>query len=255
MARRADKMRLDRLLVERGLASSRTRAQALIMAGRVVVGDQRVDKAGTRVAADSPLRLKGTDHPYVSRGGLKLARGLDAFGIDPAGCRALDVGASTGGFTDCLLQRGAARVYALDVGRAQLHQKLRDDARVVVMERFHVRDLRPQHVGGGVELAVFDLSFISLRLGLPPAVACLQPGGAVVALVKPQFEVGRERVGKGGIVRDPAARQQAVAEIAALASDTLGLTLIGTIESPITGADGNVEFLLGALRMGSGLPT
>jgi len=239
------KVRLDQLLVERGLADSRARAAALVLAGKVVVGENRVDKPGTKVPAASEVRLKGPDHPYVSRGGLKLAHALDAFGIDPRGLVALDAGASTGGFSDCLLQRGAAKVFALDVGRAQLHQKLRDDARVVVMERFNVRGLTLEDLGEPVDLAVFDLSFISLTLAIGPVVACCKPGAALVMLVKPQFEVGRGQVGKGGIVRDEALRAQAVDKIAA-ACEARGLAILGRTRSPITGADGNVEFLLQA---------
>lgn len=238
------RIRLDQLLIERGLAESRSRAQALILAGQVIVGEHRVDKPGTRVPADSPMRVRGADHPYVSRGGIKLAHALDAFGLDPAGRVALDVGASTGGFTDCLLQRGATQVFALDVGRAQLHQRLRADPRVVVLERHNVRALSPAELGEPVDLAVFDLSFISLTLAIPPVLACLKPGAWLVLLVKPQFEVGRGQVGKGGIVRDEALRERAVAGIEEFALG-LGLELLGRSRSPITGADGNVEYLLG----------
>jgi 23S rRNA (cytidine1920-2'-O)/16S rRNA (cytidine1409-2'-O)-methyltransferase len=239
-----DKIRLDQLLVDRGLAESRTRARALVLAGQVVVGENRVDKPGTRVPVASPLRVKGPAHPFASRGGLKLQAALEAFGLDPAGRTGLDVGASTGGFTDCLLQRGAASVVALDVGWGQLHPRLRSDPRVVVMERFNARFLEPRHMPQPAEFAVFDLSFISLRLVLPPVLACLAPGAWLVLLVKPQFEVGRERVGKGGIVRDEAARLEALEQVAACAR-ALGLAELGRIPSPITGADGNVEFLLG----------
>lgn len=236
-------MRLDQLLVERDLAPSRTRAQALIMAGRVVVGENRVDKPGTRVTHDSPIRIKGKDHPFVSRGGVKLAYALDYFSIDVSGLVALDLGASTGGFTDCLLQRGAVKVFALDVGRAQLHQKLRDDERVMVMERFNVRNLTPQDLQEKVDLAVFDLSFISLELAMGPVMKCLKDSGQMVALVKPQFEVGKGKVGKGGIVRDEALRLQTVEKIQAMA-EYLGMKSEGYTRSPITGAQGNVEFLL-----------
>ncbi len=240
---KTSKIRIDHLLVERKLAPSRTRAQALIMAGKVVVGDERVDKPGTRVPVDAALRVKGPDHPYVSRGGLKLAGGLDAFDIDPRGMVALDVGASTGGFTDCLLQRGALKVFALDVGRAQMHQKLRSDPRVKVMERFNARHLKSEDLGEPVDLAVFDLSFISVRLVLGPVRDCLRPSGQMVILVKPQFEVGREQVGRGGIVRDEALQLGAVDKVSAAAAD-LGLTEQGRVESPISGADGNREWLL-----------
>ena len=242
--RGVQKVRLDELLLARGLAESRTRARALVLAGQVVVGENRVDKPGTRVPADSPLRVKGPAHPFVSRGGLKLQAALDAFRLDPAGLRGLDVGASTGGFTDCLLARGAAEVIALDVGRGQLHPRLRGDPRVRVLERFNVRALEPRHLPGPVDFAVADLSFISLGLALPPVLACLRPGAWLVLLVKPQFEVGRGRVGKGGIVRDEAARLEALEGVAARAR-ALGLAEVGRITSPITGADGNVEYLLG----------
>ncbi len=234
---------MDQLLVERGLAPSRARAAALILAGRVVVGDNRVDKPGTRVPADSPIRLKGRDHPYVSRGGVKLAGALDEFGFEVRDLVALDVGASTGGFTDCLLQRGAKRVYALDVGRAQLHQKLRDDPRVVVMERVNVRHLKPEDLPEPVDLAVFDLSFISLELAVAPVLACLEPGGHMIPLVKPQFEVGKGRVGRGGIVRDEALRLQSLDRIEDHAR-SLGLKVLGRTQSSPPGADGNIEFFL-----------
>ena len=240
---KTQKIRLDHLLVERKLAPSRTRAQALIMAGKVVVGDERVDKPGTRVPVDAALRVKGPVHPYVSRGGLKLAGGLDAFGIDPRGMVALDVGASTGGFTDCLLQRGALKVFALDVGRAQMHQKLRSDPRVEVIERFNARHLKQEDLGEAVDLAVFDLSFISVRLVLAPVRDCLRAGGQMVILVKPQFEVGREQVGRGGIVRDEALQLGTVDDVSAAAA-VLDLIEQGRVESPISGTDGNREWLL-----------
>ena len=240
---KTQKSRLDHLLVERKLAPSRTRAQALIMAGKVVVGDERVDKPGTRVPVDAALRVKGPVHPYVSRGGLKLAGGLDAFGIDPRGMVALDVGASTGGFTDCLLQRGALKVFALDVGRAQMHQKLRSDPRVEVIERFNARHLKQEDLGEAVDLAVFDLSFISVRLVLAPVRDCLRAGGQMVILVKPQFEVGREQVGRGGIVRDEALQLGTVDDVSAAAA-VLDLIEQGRVESPISGTDGNREWLL-----------
>jgi 23S rRNA (cytidine1920-2'-O)/16S rRNA (cytidine1409-2'-O)-methyltransferase len=242
-SKKAGKLRIDQLLVERGLAVSRTRAQALILAGRVVVGDNRVDKPGQQVAIDSSVRLKGGDHPFVSRGGLKLQGALDAFDFDVSGFVCLDVGASTGGFSDCLLQRGAAKIFALDVGRAQLHQKLRADARVVVMERHNARYLLPAQLGEPADLAVFDLSFISLELVIEPVRACLKPGGRMILLVKPQFEVGRGQVGKGGIVRDPEKRERAVAKIVSFC-EARGLRVSGRCESPITGAEGNVEYLV-----------
>jgi 23S rRNA (cytidine1920-2'-O)/16S rRNA (cytidine1409-2'-O)-methyltransferase len=213
------------------------------MAGKVIVGEQRCDKAGTRFDADVPIRIKQPEHPFVSRGGVKLAGALEHFHIQVQDRIALDVGASTGGFTDCLLQRGAKRVYALDVGRAQLHQRLLVDERVVSMERCNVRYLKPDDLPEQASLAVFDLSFISLNLVMAPVLACLQDQADLVLLVKPQFEVGRERVGKGGIVRDPVAREQAVEAIAAHAR-SLGLEVRGRMPSPIRGADGNQEFLL-----------
>ncbi|MBN2495267.1 MAG: TlyA family RNA methyltransferase [Deltaproteobacteria bacterium] len=240
---RDSKERLDRLLVERGLAPSRARAQALVLAGKVIVGDARVDKPGTRIDLDAPIRLRGPDHAFVSRGGLKLDFALERFALEVGGAVALDAGASTGGFTDCLLQRGAVRVYALDVGRGQLHQRLRADARVVVMERCNVRALVPDDLGEPVDIAVLDLAFISLRLALPPVLACVRAGGALVPLVKPQFELRREQVGKGGIVRDEALQREAVEGIEAFASE-LGCELRGKVASPIRGADGNQEYLL-----------
>ncbi|QOX79659.1 TlyA family RNA methyltransferase [Trichlorobacter lovleyi] len=243
----SQKLRLDKLMVERGLAPSREKAQALIMAGQVVVGDHVAEKAGQQVKAEVEIRIKGEVMPYVSRGGLKLAQGLDAFGIDPAGRVAIDVGASTGGFTDCLLQRGASRVYAVDVGYGQLAWKLREDARVVVMEKTNIRHLQPESLEPLPDLAVIDASFISLNLVLPPTLALLKRPAEVVALVKPQFEVGKGAVGKGGIVRDPKLHEEVLAGMERLAAE-LGAELLGICDSPITGADGNREFLMG-LRM------
>jgi 23S rRNA (cytidine1920-2'-O)/16S rRNA (cytidine1409-2'-O)-methyltransferase len=230
-------------LVDQGLAPSREKARALILAGEVLEGDRPVSKAGELVRGDAPLRLRSSPMPYVSRGGLKLAHALASFGLDVAGRVALDVGASTGGFTDCLLQAGAARVHALDVGHGQLHWKLVSDPRVVVRDRINVRHLRPDDLPERGDLAVIDVSFISLRLVLPALIPLLVPGAPVVALVKPQFEVGPARVGKGGIVRDPQARADALAQVSAAAA-ALGYEVCGQTESPITGAKGNVEFLL-----------
>ena len=240
----SSKQRLDKLMVERGLAPSREKAQALIMAGQVVVGDHAAQKAGQQVTDEVEIRIKGELLPYVSRGGLKLAQGLDAFGIDPAGRIAIDVGASTGGFTDCLLQRGASRVYAVDVGYGQLAWKLREDARVVVMEKTNIRHLQPESLEPLPDLAVIDASFISLNLVLPPTLALLKRPAEVVALVKPQFEVGKGAVGKGGIVRDPKLHEEVLASMERLAAE-LGAELLGICDSPITGADGNREFLMG----------
>lgn len=239
----AEKQRLDKLMVERGLCPSRERAQALIMAGQVVVGDHAVTKAGQQVAADVELRIKGEVLPYVSRGGLKLRKALDEFGIDVSGVLALDVGASTGGFTDCLLQAGARRVFAVDVGYGQLAWKLQQDPRVVSMEKTNIRNLLPEQLDEVPELAVIDASFISLSKVLPATVALLKPAARVIALIKPQFEVGKGEVGKGGIVRDPAAHDKVIEAVRQTAA-AMGLSVGGLCESPITGADGNREFLI-----------
>jgi 23S rRNA (cytidine1920-2'-O)/16S rRNA (cytidine1409-2'-O)-methyltransferase len=240
-------VRLDRLLVDRGLAPSRERAQRLIMAGEVLVADRPASKPGTLVPADAPLRLRVPASPYVSRGGEKLAGALDAFGLDVGGLVVLDVGASTGGFTDCLLRRGARRVLAVDVGYGQLAWTLRQDARVVVLERTNARALEPAMLPEPADLATIDVSFISLTLVLPPVVAALRPGGVIVALVKPQFEAGRGQVGKGGVVRDPAVRAEAVANVRA-AAGALGLSVRGEADSVLAGPKGNREvFLLLAL--------
>jgi 23S rRNA (cytidine1920-2'-O)/16S rRNA (cytidine1409-2'-O)-methyltransferase len=236
------KERLDKLLVERGLAETRSRAQALILAGQVFSGEQRLDKPGLVLAADAPLALKEV-MPYVGRGGLKLAAALDHFQIEAAGKVCLDIGASTGGFTDCLLQRGAQKVVALDVGHGQLAWKLRQDARVEVREHVNARFIKPEDFAEKFGLVVCDVSFISLRLILPAVPPLVVGTAEVVALVKPQFEVGREEVGKGGVVRDEAAQRRVVGEITAFAA-TLGFTARGAVESPILGADGNREFLL-----------
>nr|HEX4313888.1 TlyA family RNA methyltransferase [Kofleriaceae bacterium] len=237
--------RLDKLLVDRGLAASRERARALVMAGNVIVGDHAETKPGTLVDPAATITLREPDHPYVSRGALKLIAGLDAFHIDPTGVTALDIGASTGGFTDVLLRRGAARVYAIDVGYGQLAWSIRQDPRVVVLERHNVRDMPLELVPEPCGLAVIDTSFISLTLVLPRVVELLRaPAGTpIVALVKPQFEVGRDLVGKGGVVRDVAARRGAVDKIRAFAAAT-GLAAHDDVESPITGPAGNVEYLL-----------
>jgi 23S rRNA (cytidine1920-2'-O)/16S rRNA (cytidine1409-2'-O)-methyltransferase len=237
------KLRLDLLLVERGLAPSRERARALILAGQVTVDGQMVPKAGTAVSTDSQVSLATPDHPYVGRGGLKLAHALDAFHIDVAGREALDIGASTGGFTDVLLQRGATRVVALDVGHGQLDWRLRNDARVVVLEGVNARYLTLTQLPGPVDVVSIDVSFISLALVLPQVPPLLRPGADVVALVKPQFEAGRDEVGRKGIVRDPDVRQRVVERVTQAAA-AAGLARAGLTESPITGAEGNVEFLM-----------
>jgi 23S rRNA (cytidine1920-2'-O)/16S rRNA (cytidine1409-2'-O)-methyltransferase len=236
------KERLDKLLVERGLAETRSKAQALVLAGQVFSGEQRLDKPGLALAADAPLALKET-MPYVGRGGLKLAAALEHFRIEVIGKACLDIGASTGGFTDCLLQRGAARVVALDVGHGQLAWKIRQDARVEVREHVNARFLEPEDFAGKFDLVVCDVSFISLRLILPVVPPLLNEAAQVVALVKPQFEVGREEVGRGGVVRDEAAQRRVVNDISEFAAG-LALRPRGAIESPILGADGNREFLL-----------
>jgi len=238
------KSRLDVALVARGLAPTRERAQALILAGRVAVDGRPATKAGQPVSDDAALAVAEPPHPYVSRGGVKLAAALDRFGIDPAGKTCLDVGASTGGFTDCLLQRGAARVYAVDVGHGQLDARLRADPRVVVREKVNARSLSEADVPERVEIAVVDVSFISLRLVLPATAARVAPGGAIVALVKPQFEAGRGEVPRGGVVRSEATRRRVVEEVAE-AGRALGLAVLGVVPSPIAGARGNAEFLLG----------
>ncbi|MCC6159346.1 MAG: TlyA family RNA methyltransferase [Deltaproteobacteria bacterium] len=235
------KIRLDRILAERGLAPSRERAQALVMAGLVDVNGVREDKPGKLITPDARVEVRGADHPYVSRGGVKLAGALEALGVDPAGLRCLDVGQSTGGFTDCLLQRGAAHVVGVDVGYGQLDWKLRADPRVTVIERTNARAITPEVVGDPVDLAVIDVSFISLRLILPAVAACVKTGGRILAMVKPQFEVGRERVGAGGVVRDESARREAIDAVRAFGRDTLGFELAGEADSPIEGPSGNRE--------------
>lgn len=234
------KERLDLLLVEQSLAASQQAAKRLIMAGQVTVAGRMVDKPGTRVPASSPLAV-APRLPYASRGGHKLAAALDAFQIDVDGWIVADVGASTGGFTDCLLQRGASRVYAIDVGYGQLAWKLQQDPRVTVMDRTNARHL--EHLPHAVDLATIDVSFISLKLIVPRAIGWLRPDGQIVALVKPQFEAAREQVGDGGVVRDPAVHRVVLAELTGWAqSQDLGL--IGLVRSPITGPAGNVEFLV-----------
>ena len=252
------KARADQLLVDRGLVESRGRAQALILAGKVFSGERRIDKAGQPLAADAALELRGQDHPWVSRGGLKLAHGLAAFGFDPGGRVCLDIGASTGGFTDVLLAHGAARVHAVDVGHGQLAWRLRGDPRVVVHERCNARYLDgealagPAHGGAGpgaaVTVLVCDASFIGLRTLLPAPLALCGPGAWAIALIKPQFEAGRGLVGAKGVVRDPAVHDQVCATIAAWWGALEGWRVAGVVESPIIGPEGNREFLIGAVR-------
>ncbi|OWJ67374.1 TlyA family RNA methyltransferase [Inquilinus limosus] len=241
----AKRPRADLVLVERGLAESRARAQALILAGLVYEGTKRVGKPGDGIAQPEALTVRGRDHPWVSRGGLKLVKGLDHFGIDPAGLVGLDVGASTGGFTDVLLNRGAAKVYAVDVGHGQLAWSLRQDPRVVVLERTNARHLDRALVPDPVGIVVCDASFIGLETVLPAALALAAPGAWLVALIKPQFEVGPDRVGKGGVVRDPALHREVCDRITAWLAARPGWQVLGVTESPITGPEGNVEFLIG----------
>jgi 23S rRNA (cytidine1920-2'-O)/16S rRNA (cytidine1409-2'-O)-methyltransferase len=237
------KTRLDQLLVARGLCESREKAQRAIMAGDVSVGSLVVDKAGTRVADDAEIAVKAPDR-YVGRGGFKLEAALDAFGVDPAGRTCLDIGASTGGFTDCLLQRGAARVWAIDVGHDQLAWKIRSDPRVVVREGLNARYLSHDDIPESMDIVVIDVAFISLSLILPPASELLKPAGVIIPLIKPQFELRREQVSRGGIVREPAAHAEAVEKIRSFCSTHLPrLTWSGLIESPIKGGEGNTEFL------------
>jgi 23S rRNA (cytidine1920-2'-O)/16S rRNA (cytidine1409-2'-O)-methyltransferase len=242
------KQRADLALVERGLAESRTRAQALILAGKVFSGEQRVDKPGQVLREDDPLEVRGQDHPWVSRGGLKLAHGLQAFGLDPAGRVCIDVGASTGGFTHVLLHHGAARVYAVDVGHGQLAWNLRNDPRVVVLERLNARYLEATHIPEPVGAVVCDASFIGLATVLPAALALTAPGAFAVALIKPQFEAGAKLVGKGGVVRDPNIHRAVCARVQQWWSSLPGWEVLGITESPITGPEGNKEFLIGARR-------
>ena len=243
------KVRADQLLVSRGLAESRTRAQALIMAGVVFSGERKLAKAGDMLAEDAPLEVRGKDHPWVSRGGIKLDHGLTHFAVDVTGAVALDIGSSTGGFTDVLLSRGAAKVYAVDVGTNQLAGKLRQDARVVVLEQTNARYLTSEQVPQPVDIIVCDASFISLAKVLEAPLKLAQPGAKLVALIKPQFEAGREEVGKGGVVRDPAVHDRVCAAAKAWVEGQ-GWTVLGIEPSPITGPEGNVEFLLGAKKTG-----
>ena len=247
MAPRRPKQRLDLLLVQRGLATSAKRAQALILAGQVVVGDQRSDKPGTLISTDAEVRVRGESSRYVSRGGLKLERALAEFKLRVSGLICADIGASTGGFTDCLLQAGAAKVYAIDVGYGQLHQRLRTDARVILRERVNARYLSNQDLPEEVDLMAIDVSFISLKNIVPAALARLRSGGVLVALVKPQFEVGRKRVGAGGVVRDPAARAESIEGIQSFLRQQ-GLELLGATDSPVPGPAGNVEALVAARK-------
>jgi 23S rRNA (cytidine1920-2'-O)/16S rRNA (cytidine1409-2'-O)-methyltransferase len=243
-----DRRRLDQLLVERGLAESRTEAQALIVSGNVFSEERRLEKPGHMVAANVPVSVRGRAHPWVSRGGIKLAHGLEHFAIDPRGLVCLDVGASTGGFTHVLLTRGAARVYAVDVGHGQLAWTLRQDSRVTVLERTNARALGPEHVAQAIDLIVCDVSFIGLETALPAPLALAAAQAWLVALIKPQFEAGRGQVGKGGVVRDPAVRAEVCERLAGWLSARPDWTVLGVTESPITGPEGNVEYLIAARK-------
>ncbi len=248
MNKNPKKVRLDVALVERDLVESRTRAQAVIMAGLVYRGTQRLDKASIMVAPEDELVLKGKDHPWVSRGGVKLAHGLEYFNLNPEGMTCVDVGASTGGFTDVLLSKGAAKVYAVDVGHGQLDWKLRNDERVVVLERTNARNIDKEMVPDSVDAVVCDASFIGLRTVLPAAMALAKSGAFLIALIKPQFEVGKDQVGKGGVVRDPDLHQAVCDEIRDWLESLPDWRVLGVEQSPIKGPEGNIEFLIAAVK-------
>ena len=245
---RPARQRADVALVERGLAESRARAQALILAGKVFSGEKRVAKAGDLLAEGTPLAVRGQDHPWVSRGGIKLAHALTRFGLSAEGRIGLDIGASTGGFTDVLLQHGAAKVFAVDVGHGQLDWRLRNDPRVVVLERTNARYLSAEQIPDAPGCVVCDASFIGLRTVLPAALALAAPGAWAVALIKPQFEAGPDKVGKGGVVRDPAVHEAVCETIRAWWDALPGWRVLGIEPSPITGPEGNREFLIGAAK-------
>jgi len=244
---KAAKMRVDQLLVERGLAESRARAQALVLAGLVFSGESKIAKSGQTLPADAPLEVRGRDHPWVSRGGIKLAHALEVFGLDPTGATAMDIGSSTGGFTDVLLTHGASHVFAVDSGTNQLAWKLRQDPRVTVLEQTSARVLTPQQIDAPCGWVVCDASFIGLAKVLEVPLRLAAPACQLVALIKPQFEVGRGEVGKGGVVRDPALHQRVCAEVREWL-ESGGWSVQGVVESPITGPEGNVEFLIAARR-------
>ena len=246
---KSKKIRLDELIVRQGLAESRARAHALVLAGLVFAGERRLDKPGAKIAADTRVQVRGPEHPWVSRGGVKLVHGLDHFRVDPAARVCIDIGASTGGFTDVLLARGARRVYAVDVGHGQLDWKLRNDPRVVVLEKTNARTLDVKIIPEPPQLIVCDASFIGLEVVLPAALALAAPGARLIALIKPQFEVGRRQVGKKGVVRDPALHRDACARIESWLAAQPGWRVLGITESPITGPEGNKEFLIAAARV------
>jgi 23S rRNA (cytidine1920-2'-O)/16S rRNA (cytidine1409-2'-O)-methyltransferase len=247
--KKINKIRIDRLLVERGMVDSRERAQAIIFAGQVLANGRKLDKAGALVPEDADIRILGDMLPYVSRGGLKLEAALEKFAVVVEGKTALDVGASTGGFTDCLLQRGVVKVYAVDVGYGQIAWKIRQDPRVVTIERTNIRTMDQSFIREPIDIAVIDVSFISLEKVIPAILSYLKPQSELIALIKPQFEVGKEEVGKGGIVRDQAAREAAVNRIVEF-TKKLGLDVQGVVPSPITGQDGNQEYLMFAVKKG-----
>ncbi len=236
------KERLDVLLCQQGLCESRAKAQAVIMEGLVFINDQRVTKPGTPTAADAAIEIRGNTCPYVSRGGLKLEKALAYFGVDPTGYVCSDSGASTGGFTDCLLQHGAKKVFAIDVGYGQLAWSIRSDPRVVVMERTNIRNVTPEQLGEPLDLSVIDVSFISLKIVLPVVQKLLGPAGQVLCLIKPQFEAGKEKVGKKGVVRDPDTHVEVLETFLELAR-SLGFTVVNLTFSPVKGPEGNIEFL------------
>lgn len=245
-----NKERLDVLMVEQNLADSRSKAQAMIMAGEIYIGEQKMDKAGTMVSVDSQIIFRGSTCPYVSRGGLKLEKALRDFGVDPTGFVCSDSGASTGGFTDCLLQQGASKVFAIDVGYGQLAWKIRNDPRVVTMERTNIRYVTPEDLGEPLDLSVVDVSFISLHTVLPAIKQLLKPNGQILCLIKPQFEAGKGKVGKKGVVREPEIHCEVLDNFVALVKD-LEMTLCALTFSPVKGPEGNIEFL-GHLKMTPG---
>lgn len=246
-----NKVRTDVALVDRGLVESRSKAQALIMAGKVFSGETKITKAGHQIKEDVPLEVRGRDHPWVSRGGLKLMKAIEEFSINMSGATVIDVGASTGGFTDVALHHDAAKVYAVDVGRGQLDWKLRNDERVVVMEKTNARYLDAEQIPDVIDLVVCDASFISLKTVLPAALGLVRNGGAVAALIKPQFEVGKDNVGKGGVVRDPALHQSVCEDIVEWLNALPDWRAHGVAESPIKGPEGNIEFLIYGTKDGA----
>ncbi len=243
-----ERPRLDQLLVDRGLVETRAKAQALVMAGKVFSGERKLEKPGQRLDPETDLEVRGQPHPWVSRGGLKLAHAIEHFGVSLQGATVIDVGSSTGGFTDVALANGAHRVYAVDVGKGQLAWKLRTDDRVVLLEGVNARHLTAEQIPEAADAVVCDASFIGLELVLPAALSLARPGATLVALIKPQFEVGKGRVGKGGIVREPELRAEVVDRIRNWLADVMHWRVAGVTESPITGADGNVEFLICAIK-------